>query len=144
MFSTLFPQVRTVNSLSTDDRHTPLDGMYHAMPIVEATDDSILMAESWKDLNTLVASSETFQDAHGIATHWGDPKKTRAFKLGAPLTDPPSMVRFTLDPSSAGGDARKVDASLGRGAHHARNGSMRRTRQNAFWLISRPSRSPRC
>jgi len=88
------PVLRTVNAAHP---HTTLDGIALPLLMVEAMDDSILLASSWTDLEAMAQASETFQRAYGIQTAWNSPDKTVAFTLGRPLRQAPNDIFMTVD-----------------------------------------------
>lgn len=105
-FRKLLPSVFTVNS-ATGSPHTPLDGRCQPVPLALATDDSVILANDLTDMEKLVVSSEHFQAAYGMQTHWHDPRKTVAFTLGQPPQSMPPTVSFNLE-SVPGGSLNMV------------------------------------
>lgn len=96
-----FPEVRTRNA-RTGDIHLDIDSQPgQVLRCLEATDDNLLMATSWKALRVITRMAETFQEAYLAETNWD---KSEVFTLGRRLNEPPSVVSV---PSSTG-DKRDV------------------------------------
>lgn len=92
----LFPRLRTKNS-ARKEPHLHVDEAAVVIPrILEATDDSLIVAKSWQALKTLTMSAEQFQDAYNIATNWSDGDKTTCFVLGASPESADLSVSFPL------------------------------------------------
>lgn len=74
--------MRTVNG-KAGTIHVPADKITLTVPIVEAMDDSLILANSADELGGLLDIAEAFQRAYGVQTAWNSPDKTVVFRLGA-------------------------------------------------------------
>jgi hypothetical protein len=80
------PVLRTFNG-TRGHAHTLADRLMVRLIAVEAMDDSILAATSWRALQKMVGLSEQFQTAYGIQTAWESPDKTVCFTIGVSPLD---------------------------------------------------------
>lgn len=91
-----FPRIRTRNGKSGRfhfDNEKRLDILIR---LIEATDDSLLLARSLSSLREITKLAEQFQMAYGIETNWTDTHKTSAFVLGKQPSALPEKIDIPL------------------------------------------------
>lgn len=90
-----FPPIGTMSSALQTIHDDPKFSKV-VLRLLEATDDSLIVARSWNSLGELTKLAEAFQYAYNIVTNWGNAEKTVAFTLGKAPPDAPQSIEIDV------------------------------------------------